>query len=271
MMYHVTAEDGARIAVYDLKPKRYSKTVVLIHGWPLSHEMFEYQLPALQNDGCRVVSLDLRGFGNSEETADGYTYTQFASDLYYVIRALRLNEFILVGFSMGGAVAARYMALFNGFGVAKLCFWDAAIPSYCKTPRNPYGASQESANKLINLGYRDRPALNKYFGGIFFARQHSVSFMDWLQNVSNKTSGIGEMKSLQLLRDADLFDDLKSILVPTGIFHGRQDQVCPFGMAEIVHRTIPHSTLFPFEHAGHGAFYDDMDTFNNTLIRFINQ
>lgn len=41
-------------------------------------------------------------------------------------------------------------------------------------------------------------------------------------------------------------------------------------MANIMKNTIRHSILFPFDNAGHGAFYDDKDRFNNTLIRFFN-
>lgn len=268
-MIYIKSNDGAKIAVYDLKRRGCEKTIVLVHGWPLSHKMFEYQLPALLKAGYRVITIDLRGFGQSDATACGYDYDQMATDLYHVIRALNLKRFALLGFSMGGAIVTRYMALYKGYGVSKLCLLDAAVPSYCKTARNPYGNAVEETNKLIALGYCDRPALNKYFGSIFFEQKHSDAFMDWLLDVSNSASGTGEMQSLISLRDECLFDDLACILVPTGIFHGREDKICPFGMAEIMHENIRGSELFPFEKAGHGAFYDVLGQFNCTLIRFL--
>ena len=268
-MFFIPSNDNANIAVYELNP-RANKTIVLVHGWPLSHKMFEYQLPDLIQAGYRIISIDIRGFGASDETSSGYNYNRFATDLYYVICALNLSNFDLLGFSMGGAIVTRYMQLYRGYGVRKLCLCDAAVPSYCKSPNNPYGSSIEAANQLIALGFKDRPALNEYFGSIFFYKQHSKPFKDWMQNLNNSASGLGAMNSLIALRDEDVFNDLKYINVPTGIFHGREDKICPFPMAEIMRNNIRNSILFPFEKSGHGTFYDDKDNFNRTLIRFLN-
>lgn len=267
-MYYIQSNDSANIAVYDLNPKGY-KTIVLVHGWPLSHKMFEYQNPALLEAGYRIVSMDLRGFGNSDETAKGYSYEQFATDLYYVICTLNLTNFDLLGFSMGGAIVTKYMSMYQGYGVSKLCLCDAAVPSYNKSRNNPYGQTLEDTNQLIQLGYQDRPALNQYFGTIFFAKSPSVPFKNWIQNLNDSASGIGEMESLISLRDEEVYEDLRCIQVPTGIFHGKEDKICPFNMAKIVHQTIRNSKLFGFENAGHGAFYDVKEQFNKELIGFL--
>lgn len=267
-MFYMLSNDRAKIAVYDLQPQG-RKTIVLVHGWPLSHRMFEYQIPALLENDYRIISLDLRGFGESEETSQGYDYSQLATDLYSVIYQLQLNHFTLVGFSMGGAIVTKYMGLYRGYGVQKLCLWDAALPSYGKSRNNPYGQTREDTQKLIELGYRDRPALNQYFGSIFFAKKPSEPFENWLQNISNNASGVGEMETLKSLRDEDVFTDMTSIYVPTGIFHGRQDKICPFEMAKIMQKNIPNAQLFPFDNAGHGAFYEAKETFTPTFIRFI--
>lgn len=74
-MYHITSNDGTKIAVYDYNPQR-KQTVFLIHGWPLSHQIFEYQTGLLTNCGYRVVAVDLRGFGQSDTPACGYCYDQ---------------------------------------------------------------------------------------------------------------------------------------------------------------------------------------------------
>jgi non-heme chloroperoxidase len=268
-MFFIKSNDNAKIAVYELNPNG-KRTIVLVHGWPLSHEMFEYQIPALLNAGYRIVTMDLRGFGNSEVTSAGYNYNQFATDLYCVIYELNLCDFDLLGFSMGGAIVTRYMKLYRGYGVRKLCLCDAAVPSYCKSYHNPYGQTLEDTNKLIKRGFNDRPELNEYFGSIFFYKEPSKYFKDWFQNLNNSASGLGEMCSLIALRDENVFDDLKYICTPTGIFHGKEDKICPFGMAEIMNKNIKNSIMFPLEKAGHGAFYDDKDNFNRTLIKFLN-
>ena len=55
--------------------------VVLIHGWPLSHRMWESQINALTAAGYRCIAYDRRGFGESGKPAGGYDYDTFASDL----------------------------------------------------------------------------------------------------------------------------------------------------------------------------------------------
>ena len=72
-MFFIPSNDNASIAVYELNPNS-SKTIILIHGWPLSHKMFEYQLPDLLKNGYRIISIDIRGFGNSDVTYKGYNY-----------------------------------------------------------------------------------------------------------------------------------------------------------------------------------------------------
>ena len=268
-MFFIHSSDQAKIAVYELNPSG-QRTIVLVHGWPLSHKMFEYQLPSLLTANYRIIMIDLRGFGNSDVTSSGYTYNQFATDLYYVIYTLNLWNFDLLGFSMGGAIVTRYMKLYQGYGVRKLCLLDSAVPSYLKSYRNPYGQSLEDTNHLIKLGFNDRPALNEYFGSIFFYKQQSKPFKQWFQNLNDSASGLGEMNSLIALREENVFDDLNSIYVPTGIFHGKEDKICPFGMAEIMNKTIPNSILYSFEKAGHGAFYEAKDNVNKALIQFLN-
>ena len=102
-MFYVRSTDGIKIAVYDYNPFG-EETVVLIHGWPLSHLMYEYQTELLCRQGYRVVTLDLRGFGNSDAPSFGYSYDQMSQDIYQVIRRLKLKNFTLTGFSMGGAI-----------------------------------------------------------------------------------------------------------------------------------------------------------------------
>src|SRR6266498_1121742 len=84
------------------------KPVVLIHGYPLNGASWEKQIPVLLAAGHRVITYDRRGFGQSSKPNTGYNYNTFAEDLHKLVSHLRLNDFSLVGFSMGGGEVARY-------------------------------------------------------------------------------------------------------------------------------------------------------------------
>src|SRR5882762_4864701 len=76
------------------------KPVVFIHGWPVSHEMWEYQSTALVQQGFRCISYDRRGFGQSDKPWSGYDYSTLAIDLRSLLEELDLTGVTLVGFSM---------------------------------------------------------------------------------------------------------------------------------------------------------------------------
>src|SRR5690242_17181887 len=76
--------------------------VVLIHGYPLSGASWEKQVPVLLEAGHRVITYDRRGFGKSSQPTTGYDYDTFAADLKALLTRLKLKNFALAGFSMGG-------------------------------------------------------------------------------------------------------------------------------------------------------------------------
>lgn len=267
-MYYVDASDGAKLAVEDININS-NKVVVMVHGWPLCKEMYEYQKNILINKGFRIISFDLRGFGKSQVSSSGYDYNQLATDLKSIIDSLNVENVYLIGFSMGGAICIHYMSLFDNYKVEKLVLIGAAAPSFVKNENNPYGNPIEKVNSLINQAYNDRPQMVKDFGSNVFALNHSNSFKNWFNDLALSASGVGTIKTAISLRDENIFKDLSKIKVPTAIMHGRLDKVCPYGLALIMNNQIPNSKLYTFEYSGHGLFYDELRKFNHDLLEFL--
>lgn len=119
------------------------KPILFIHGWPANHKMFEYQFDQLPKMRFRCIGMDIRGFGNSDKPWSGYNYDRLADDVRGVVEALKLQNFTLGAHSVGGAIAIRYMARHNGYGVSKLALFAAAAPSFTKRPDFPYGFIKE--------------------------------------------------------------------------------------------------------------------------------
>src|SRR4026208_364104 len=113
--------------------------VVLIHGYPLSGASWEKQVPVLLNAGYRVITYDRRGFGRSSQPTQGYNYDTFAEDLHKLITHLELNDFTLVGFSMGGGEIPRYGGKYGPSGARKAVLMGAVPPFLLKTSDNPEG------------------------------------------------------------------------------------------------------------------------------------
>lgn len=90
--------------------------VVLLHGYPLDHTMWQAQIDGLA-DACRVIAPDLRGFGEStipaEDAQEGVAMSDYAHDVAQLLDALAVSDpVILCGFSMGGYILWQFVRLF---------------------------------------------------------------------------------------------------------------------------------------------------------------
>jgi sigma-B regulation protein RsbQ len=79
-------------------------TLLLVHGWSNNRTFWEPHIATLSNR-YRVVALDLASFGESTNHRSEWTMSRFADDAAAVLDAVDAEEVVVVGFSMGGAVA----------------------------------------------------------------------------------------------------------------------------------------------------------------------
>lgn len=244
---------------------------VFIHGWPLSHRAFEYQMVPLLRAGYRVIGIDLRGFGQSDKPWQGNDYDTWAEDIRKVIEKLDLHDVLLAGFSMGGAIVMHYAALQEDIRVTKLALMGAAGPLFSRRADNPYGIPIQEIEETLAAALQDRSKLARDLGLVNFHTTASPQFYRCLEGIRMEASPYATVRGLEELRDQDLRAELKDIKIPTRIFHGVHDQVVPFQLAVELHRHIRDSVVIPFYNSGHGLFYDERDKLNNELAQFINQ
>jgi pimeloyl-ACP methyl ester carboxylesterase len=78
--------------------------LLLIHGFPLNRTMWRPQIEALTQAGYRVITPDLRGFGESRPTSAAVSMSSYADDIVALMDHLRLPQAVVGGMSMGGYV-----------------------------------------------------------------------------------------------------------------------------------------------------------------------
>lgn len=246
------------------------RPIVLIHGWPLSDEMYEYQYNDLINKKFRVIGITLRGFGKSDKPYGAYDYDVHAADIKNVLETLEIDDAVLVGFSMGGAIAIRFVSNYDGTHVSRLALVAAAAPIWTQRKDFPYNLPKSAADELIELNSKDRPKLLADFSKIFSATETSLSegIRSWLNGICLSASSYATAQCLVALRDTDLRSDLVKIGIPTVIMHGKKDKICSFDLAEQMNAGIAHSQIIPFENSGHSLFLEETKKFNSELIKF---
>jgi pimeloyl-ACP methyl ester carboxylesterase len=264
---YIEVEPNVRLHISDAGAGR---PVVLIHGWPLSDEMFEYQYNALIEKKYRVIGITLRGFGKSDKPYGEYNYDIHALDIKRILNKLEITDAVLVGFSMGGAISIRFVSSDSGAHVSKLVLVGAAAPIWTQRKNFPYNLPKSAVNDLIEQNYTDRPKLLSDFAKIFSATETSLNegISSWLNGICLSASSYATAQCLIALRDTDLRSDMAKIKIPTVIMHGKKDQICSYDLAEQMKAGIKNSHIVPFENSGHSLFLEETQKFNSELIKF---
>jgi non-heme chloroperoxidase len=265
---YIEVEPNIRLHITDAGK---GQPIVLIHGWPLSDEMYEYQYNTLMNNNFRVIGICLRGFGKSDKPYSEYNYDVHALDIKKVLDILEIKDAVLGGFSMGGAIAIHFVAEYNAAHVSKLALFGAAAPIWTQHDNYPYNFSKSAVDELIELNNNDRPKLLSDFAKIFSATETSLNkgMGIWLNGMCIAASSYATVQCLIALRDTDLRPDLEKITIPTLIMHGKKDKICSFELAQQMLAGIDNSHLIPFENSGHSLFLEETFKFNTELMKFV--
>src|ERR1700732_5120625 len=206
--------------------------VILIHGYPLSGASWEKQVPVLLKAGHRVITYDRRGFGKSSQPNIDYNYDTFAEDLHQLITELKLHDFTLVGFSMGGGEVARYIGKYGSKGVSKAVIISGVPPYLLKTGDNPEGVDGSVFEGIEKAVAADRYAFftgffkNFYNTDVLLNKRGSEEVVAASWNVAAVSSATASLAGVPTWHE-DFRQDLSKIDVPTLVMHGDADRILP--------------------------------------------
>lgn len=275
-MKYVTTKDTTTGEDVQLSYKDYGqgRPVVLIHGWPLSKDMWEYQIDDLVNAGLRVIKYDRRGFGKSDKPWNGYDYDTFAHDLKVLMDTLDLHDAVLVGFSMGGGEVVRYLSQYGNDRVSKALLISSITPYLLKTLDNPDGIDESVFADMIAGIKKDRIGFLDDFGKMFFGVKmlnHPVStpLLNYYLGLAAVALPRATVQCVMAFGHTDFRDDVQAVTVPTLIIHGDSDKIVPFEVSgEVVSKMLPDAVLKIYEGAPHGLFYTHREQLNDDLVAF---
>lgn len=268
----IETKDGVQLHVKDTGKGR---PVVLIHGWPLTGDMFEYQSLALLEAGYRVITYDRRGFGQSGHPFEGYNYDVLADDLAAVLDKLDVQGATLVGFSMGGGEVARYLSRHGAKRIAKAVLVSSVVPYLLKDQSNPNGVDQSVFEDMKKQIRKDRFAFLQSFGKMFYgvgfvSSPVSDALLDWTFTLAIMASPKATLACVDAFGKTDFRKDLASFTVPTLVVHGTSDKTVPIDAAgRAAAKGIAGAKLLEYDGEPHGLFATVPEKLNADLIAFI--
>lgn len=257
------------------------ETIVLVHGWPFSLDMWEHQWTTLPEQGYRVVAYDRRGFGKSGKPFDaskplgGYDYDTLASDTERVLEALDLHDVTLVGFSMGGGEVARYLGNYGAERVARANFVSSVTPYMQQASDNPDGVDAGIFQGMRDGLREDRAGFlqawaKKFYGAGILSKPISDAWLDYTFNKVMEASPVATLKCVDAFAQTDFRDDLRKVNIPTMFCHGADDQIVPFeASAARVKEFVSDALVHKYDGAPHGLPVTHAEKYMGHLRDFI--
>ncbi|MBD0373290.1 MAG: alpha/beta fold hydrolase [Pyrinomonadaceae bacterium] len=242
------------------------QSVVLLHGFPFNRSMWRGQVEAL-SDRYRVITPDLRGFGESSaESDEPATMHEMAEDVAALLDEIGVERFTLGGLSMGGYVAFAFYRHFP-LRVRNLILADTRPQADTDEAREN---RERQAQQALSEGMQGivEGMLPKLLSPTTLGERKEV--VEELRAMMLSTNPVGAAAALRGMGERpDQTHLLPRILAPTLIIVGSEDQLTPPKDAEIMHTEIRGSRLEVIEGAGHVSNLERPSEFNRALRHFL--
>ena len=237
--------------------------LLILHGWGGSFLSWEKVQRRLAASGYYVICPDLPGFGKSADPPTPWDVGDYSGFLADFVGKIGLDGFSLLGHSLGGGLATRFVAEHPG-RVKALVLCDAAVV----TNRNNLDLRQKIAFALTEGGY-------DFFSVPIFTRtlyRPAKEILGRITGIHDYYLARGTMKgSFEKIMREDLSGFASQIKVPTLLVWGKKDRTLPLKDGFLIERLIPASKLKVIEEADHNPHRKTPETLCQFILDFLEE
>lgn len=240
--------------------------VLLIHGFPLSRQMWRPQVEALTKAGYRVITPDLPGFGESKPLAGVASMAAYADAVIALLDKLGIDRAVVGGMSMGGYVLLNLAERYPRRLLAALY-----IVTRAAADDGPGKARRGDLAGAVRGG--DREVVPEAFEKLLFAPETTkkrpelvAAVRQWMDAAAPE----GVVGGLLAMRDRkDYLDLLPTFDLPSLVIGATEDAAVPPAHAEVLAAGLPDADLHIIPRAGHMANLEQPAVFNLILLDFL--
>jgi non-heme chloroperoxidase len=241
--------------------------ILFIHGWSQNHLCWQKQYESALADEFRLVAYDLRGHGMSEAPLEPEHYTDselWAADVAAIIKELRLDRPVLVGWSYGAFIICDYLRAYGQEQIAAIEFVEGAV----KLGNAAFGTLIGPAflDHFADATADDLPTNIRGMREFVKAcAAEPLSADDLATAVCWNIVVPARIRANLAAREIDCDDVLRTLHVPLLVTQGRADSVVLSAMAEHILATCPDAEASWYEGVGHLPHLQEPERFNREL------
>lgn len=248
---------------------RDARSLLFVHGYSQSYLSWREQLCSPLADEFHLVTLDLRGHGDSEKPREGYGDSEnWSGDVQAVVEEFDLKSFVLIGWSYGSLVVLDYLANIGTGSVAGVNL--ISTVAGLGTERTDSWLQTEYVElfpDLVSTDAKTSISALQRFVKLCFEGELSVEDRYLLLGASATVppyvrNGMRD----RTVSHVEFFRDLS---VPVLLTHGTHDDVVSVDASREAHRRIPESTLSEFPDSGHAPHWEFSERYNQELREFV--
>lgn len=239
--------------------------LIFIHGFPFNRSMWDPQIQDLKRH-ARVITYDLRGFGESGSDDQSLSMDVLADDLVWFMDRLNIPQAVVCGLSMGGYIllnaVERYPQRFSGIILSDTqCLADSK-----ENKEKRFTTIKDIQDKGLDA-FADNFLKGTFAPHTQQARPELVKQVKQMI-LGNKAESItAALKAMAERKET--CSGLKHITAPTLVLCGKEDTLTPPSLSEYLFNNIPGAQLHEIEQAGHLSNLEQPETFNRHVADFI--
>lgn len=233
--------------------------LVLIHGYPLDHSIWDEVVPLLSPDFDLVIP-DLRGFGESTSAKPQWSMQDLAEDVARILDHLEIESAFLAGHSMGGYVALAFAKKFPGRvrGLALIASQTAA------------DSPEKKADRIQQAAQISRDGTGETVAGMTPKLSTDSKVQQLVHDMMKRQKPAGFIGSLHAMAGReDTLPMLADYDYPLIVIHGDEDNLIPLQRAHDVQAAVPRAQLVQIHKAGHMPMIEAPQQVADALKRFL--
>jgi pimeloyl-ACP methyl ester carboxylesterase len=235
--------------------------LVLIHGFLGSSEMWKLQINFFKNY-FRVITPDIPGFGKSNKAKSYSDIKSIARVLLDCIKEKAIDEFYLLGHSMGGMIVQEMTKIKNRKILKLICYSTGAKG---EMP----GRFETVEQSKFNLKKNGIEVMIKNIAETWFIEGKKAKYFSTCVDAGKQSSYKAVENALTAFQKWDGIDTLKNIKNKTLIIWGDQDKSYKYKQIKILEKRIKNSKLVVFKGCAHNVHLEQPNLFNQTVKNFL--